>query len=140
MKIRRRSRAEVSIELTPLIDVVFLLLIFFMVSTTFVRETELTVNLPEADAPRQERQEDYIEVVVAADGQYSVNGRTLVNSQPATLMRAIQEVMAGDISQRLILTADVNATHQSVVRVMDVAGQLGLTRISITTQEPVRDE
>jgi biopolymer transport protein ExbD len=139
MKFRRRARSEASIELTPLIDVVFLLLIFFMVSTTFVRETELQVDLPEATGTPQQREDLPIEVVVSADGQYAVNDRMLINTQAATLRQAIVEAMDGDLSKRLIITADNNASHQSVVRVMDVAGQLGLSRLSITTQEPLDD-
>ncbi len=139
MKFRRRARSDASIELTPLIDVVFLLLIFFMVSTTFVRETELQVDLPEATGAPQQREDQPVEVVVSADGQYAVNDRMLVNTQPATLRRAIEEALEGDLSRRLIITADINASHQSVVRVMDVAGQIGLSRLSITTQEPVDD-
>jgi biopolymer transport protein ExbD len=136
MKFRRRNRQDVSIELTPLIDVVFLLLIFFMVSTTFIRETELQVDLPEAAGQPQERERDIIEVVISAQGQYSVNDVTLANAQPDTLLRALRDASDGDLSRRLFITADGNASHQSVVRVMDMAGQLGLTRLSITTREP----
>jgi biopolymer transport protein ExbD len=136
MKFRRRARPDASIELTPLIDVVFLLLIFFMVSTTFIRETELQVDLPEAAGQPQERDPVVIEVVVSADGQYAVNDRVLVNAQLETLLRALLEAADGDFSRRLYITADGNASHQSVVRVMDAAGQLGLTRLSITTREP----
>jgi biopolymer transport protein ExbD len=136
MKFRRRERSEASIELTPLIDVVFLLLIFFMVSTTFIRDTELQVDLPEASGQPQERDLAFVEITVMADGQYAVNDRMLVNSRPETLLRALREATDGDPTRRLFITADGNATHQSVVRVMDVAGQLGLTRLSISTREP----
>jgi biopolymer transport protein ExbD len=139
MKFRRRTRSDASIELTPLIDVVFLLLIFFMVSTTFIRETELQVDLPEATGLKQEREHDIIEVIISADGQYSVNDRALVNSLPETLAQALRDATDGDLSRRLYITADGNASHQSVVRVMDAAGQLGLTRLSITTREPERE-
>lgn len=136
MKFRRRPRTEVSIELTPLIDVVFLLLIFFMVSTTFIRETQLEVELPEATAQAQAPEDNVIVVTIAADGTYAVNDQSLVNSQLSTLMRALREQMASGGGQQLVITADANATHQSVVRAMDAAGQLGLTRLSITTQAP----
>ena len=126
-------------ELTPLIDVVFLLLIFFMVSTTFIRETQLKIDLPEAAGELQEVEDDVIEVTVDRLGDYSVNGRLLVNNDIRTLVRALQEVVAeggGEASSRLIVTADANAAHQAVVRAMDAAGKVGLTRISITTQQP----
>ncbi len=137
MKFRRRPRAEVSIELTPLIDVVFLLLIFFMVSTTFIRETQLDLNLPEATGDLQQPEDHHIVVTIAEDGTYAVNDQALVNNQLATLMRALQRQMGeNDAPKQLIITADANATHQAVVRAMDAAGQVGLTSLSITTQAP----
>jgi biopolymer transport protein ExbD len=137
MKFRRRPRTEASIELTPLIDVVFLLLIFFMVSTTFIRETQLDLDLPEASGDLQQPDEQSIVVTIAEDGTYAVNDQALVNNQLATLMRALrQEISEGEAAKHLIITADANATHQAVVRAMDAAGQLGLTRLSITTQAP----
>jgi biopolymer transport protein ExbD len=137
MKFRRRPRTEVSIELTPLIDVVFLLLIFFMVSTTFIRETQLDLNLPEATGDLQQPEDQNIVVTIAEDGTYAVNDQALVNSQLGTLMRALQQQMGeNDAPKQLIITADANATHQAVVRAMDAAGQVGLTSLSITTQAP----
>ena len=136
MKFRRRARSEASIDLTALIDVVFLLLIFFMVSTTFIRESQLEISLPEATGALQEREEQQIEVTIAADGEYAVNGRSLVNNQLATLMRALEEVSSGELDKQLIITADAHAQHQAVVRAMDAAGQVGLTRLSITTRTP----
>ncbi len=137
MKFRRRPRNEVSIELTPLIDVVFLRLIFFRVSTTVFRETQLELELPEASGDLQQPEEQSIVIIIAEDGTYAVNDQALVNSQLATLMRALREQIGeGDASRQLIITADANATHQAVVRAMDAAGRLGLTRLSITTQSP----
>jgi biopolymer transport protein ExbD len=126
------------VELTPLIDVVFLLLIFFMVSTTFIRETQLKINLPEAAGELQEIEEKIIEITVDRLGDYAVNERLLVNNELHTLVRALEQVLEteGSRGSRLIITADANAAHQSVVRAMDAAGKVGLTRISITTQQP----
>jgi biopolymer transport protein ExbD len=136
MKIRRRPRQDVGIDLVPLIDVVFMLLIFFMVSTTFLKETELEVDLPEASASERSVDRDVIEVTIAADGAYAVNGRLLVNNELATLMKALREVSGGDTARRLVITADADARHQAVVTAMDAAGQVGLTRLSITTRNP----
>ena len=136
MKFRRRPRQEVGIDLVPLIVVVFMLLIFFMVSTTFIRETALEVDLPEATADLRESASDVIEVTIDANGTYSVNNRLLVNNQLATLLKALEEVSGGDTTRRLIITADAEARHQAVVRAMDAAGQVGLTRLSITTRKP----
>jgi len=140
MKFRRRHRRDVSIELTPLIDVVFLLLIFFMVSTTFIRQTQLKVDLPEASGEVQDEERDLVEITISANGEYAVNRQSLVNSQLKTLMTAIRKVSGGDTSKHLIITADANARHESVVRAMDAAGQLGFTALSITTRYPEADQ
>ena len=140
MKFVRRDHQEANVELTPLIDAVFLLLLFFMVSTTFIRETQLQIDLPEAAGELQEIEGDIIEVVVDRHGDYSVNDRLLVNNELRTLIRALQEVHQEleDVS-RVIITADANATHQAVVRAMDAAGKVGLNRLSITTQQPMEE-
>ncbi|MFC6672488.1 ExbD/TolR family protein [Marinobacterium aestuariivivens] len=136
MKFERRRQEEVSVNLTPLIDVVFLLLIFFMVSTTFTRETHLEVDLPQAQGEPGEASRDLIEVLIGADGQYSINGRALVNDRPDTLRKALQQSAGDNRDQPLLITADGTTPHQSVVTVMDVAGQLGFVHLSITTREP----
>jgi len=141
---RKRGRHEATIELTPLIDVVFLLLIFFMVSTTFIRETQLKINLPESSGELQDIEPGTIEIMVDKLGDYAVNDSLLVNNEKNTLMRALQKVMAQEDNQEraplVIITADALATHQSVVRAMDAAGSVGLSRVSITTQQPSEDK
>ena len=136
MKFRRRARNDVTIELVPLVDVVLVLLLFFMVSTTFIRQTELKVALPEAKADPQQMDNEVVEIAISADGEYAVNGRLLVDKQLSTLMRALSEAVAGDTSKRLVINADSDAHHQAVVRAMDAAGQLGLIHLSITTRNP----
>lgn len=136
MKIRRQKREDNSINLTPLIDVVFLLLIFFMVSTTFTKETHMTVDLPEADGQASEETPDTIEILIGKDGSYAVNGNSLVNRQIKTLMSALREVSAGDTGLPLVITADAETTHQAVVTAMDAAGRAGFVHLSITTQKP----
>ncbi len=120
--------------MTPLIDVVFLLLIFFMVTTTFNRETRLLVNLPEANAEAAESVPDQIEIIVAREGNYSINGRVLVDDRIETLMRGLELESGGDRSLPVLLVADAEATHQSVVTAMDAIGQSGFTRLNIATQ------
>lgn len=139
MKFQRRIQEELQINLTPLIDVVFLLLIFFMVTTTFTRETRLAVNLPEADGDPVQETPTSIEISVSQNGAYAIDGRPLVNSELGTLMRALEEVSAGDRDIALILIADANATHQSVVTAMDAIGQSGFSRLSIATRKPEED-
>jgi len=136
MKFRRRPRNDVTIELVPLVDVVLVLLLFFMVSTTFIRQTELKVALPEAKADPQQIDNEVVEIAISADGEYAVNGRLLVDKQLPTLMRALSDAVAGDTSKRLVINADSDAHHQAVVRAMDAAGQLGLIHLSITTRNP----
>lgn len=139
MKFQRSLKEEVSVNLTPLIDVVFLLLIFFMVTTTFSRNTNLLINLPEASGETAQQEAVEIEIMIAENGTYSVNGRQLVNAQLETLMRTVAEVSGGDTSIPLIITADANTTHQSVVTAMDAVAQLGFTRLNIATREPEAD-
>ena len=122
--------------MTPLIDVVFLLLIFFMVTTTFSRATQLRVNLPEVDAEAAESDPGQIEVLVAKDGSFYINGRGLVNSRVETLMQGLEIESAGEHDLPILLTADAEATHQSVVTAMTGIGQSGFTRLNIATQRP----
>lgn len=136
MQFRRQKREEDTINITPLIDVVFLLLIFFMVSTTFTKETHLKIALPEAVGDIQQDVPDYVEVLIDAQGNYAVNGQPLVNNQAVTLMAAIDEVGGGKTKQPFIITADANTSHKAVVTAMDVAGQLGYINLSITTKNP----
>lgn len=140
MKFERQLKEEVSVNLTPLIDVVFLLLIFFMVTTTFTRDTNLLINLPEASGEIMDVSPEQIEVMVAQNGSYAVNGRGLVNSQLSTLMDAIEEMSAGDRSLPVIITADANTSYQSVVTVMDAVAQLGFSQLNIATSQETEEE
>ena len=136
MKFPRQPVESATIDLTPLIDMVFLLLIFFMVSTTFTRERELTVDLPEATAEAAADLPEKVEVEINADGEYAVNTQRLVNRDRGTLSKAIQDLSKGDTKLPLIITADAKTPHQAVVTAMDVAGQLGFSHLRITTRQP----
>lgn len=140
MKFKRNKHEDLAINITPLIDVVFLLLIFFMVTTTFSRETRLLVNLPEANAELAAAQPEQIEVLVTREGNYAINGRTLVNSRMATLMSGLEIESGGDLNLPVLLIADSEATHQSVVTAMDAIGQSGFQRLNIATQRPVEND
>ncbi|MCM2320573.1 protein TolR [compost metagenome] len=137
MKFRRKPRENVEIGLAPLIDVVFILLLFFVVTTTFTRETQLKIDLPEADSatPVEETELKQLEVMIAADGSYSLNGQSLVKSDLATLSSALQKESAGDSSLPLVISADARTPHQAVITAMDAAGKLGFSRLRITTVE-----
>ncbi len=107
-----------------------------MVTTTFSRETRLLVNLPEANAETAENEPTQIEIVVAREGNYAINGRALVNNRIETLVRGLELESGGDRNLPIILIADAEATHQSVVTAMDAIGQSGFTRLNIATQRP----
>lgn len=136
MLFRRQKRDDEGINLTPLIDVVFLLLIFFMVSTTFTKETHLNIDLPEAVGDSTQSPEEPLEIVINISGGYSINGQSLVNKQVETLKRGLLEISGGNTSQPLTITADANTPYNAVVTAMDVAGQLGFENLSMTTRRP----
>lgn len=137
MQFRRQKKEDDTVNLTPLIDVVFLLLIFFMVSTTFTKETHLSLELPESDGEPMQQQKQQIEILINADGSYAINGKSVVNTTLTTLKGAIEKTAEGDTSLPMVITADAKTPHQAVVRAMDAAGQLGFVHLSITTKNPV---
>jgi biopolymer transport protein ExbD len=139
MKLNLRPRAQLEVNLTSLIDVVFLLLIFFMVSTSFVKQSQIAIRLPEAASTSIiEETPERIEIMITESGTYLVNGRELINNRPETIRNALQKVSAGNDKLPLTISADANAKHQHVVTAMDVAGRLGFTQISIATvNDPV---
>lgn len=132
MNFRTRPREEIELNITPLIDIVFLLLIFFMVSTTFQTESQLRVQLPKAQQSADAEPTEPLEIVISADGQYAVDGRELMDNQRATLVDALARATEGG-ERPLVVRADARTPHESVVRAMDVAGQLGLDQLSIAT-------
>ncbi|MDH3506810.1 MAG: biopolymer transporter ExbD [Gammaproteobacteria bacterium] len=137
MNLQSRSKEEPEVNLTSLIDVVLLLLVFFMVSTSFVRETEISLRLPQARTQTEPVvQADSLEIIVTETGGYFVNGRALVNSERSTLRTAIERTIGESRDLPVFVRADALATHQAVVTAMDVAGQLGFVQISIATVTP----
>ncbi|MFT5085540.1 MAG: biopolymer transport protein ExbD [Lentisphaeria bacterium] len=134
MQFKRQVTAEEGVNLTPLIDVVFLLLIFFMVTTTFTKESHLEIDLPESSGEPLPEPTKKVEVVVDASGGFAVNGRQLVNNQMETLRRALEEVSEGNVKVPFIITGDAKTSYQSIISLMDVASQLGFVNISMTTR------
>jgi biopolymer transport protein ExbD len=137
MKLRgEKLKDEPEINLIPLIDVSLLLVIFFMLTSTFMQEGRLKIELPQASlAPTGKQKSDPLVVTVTQNGTYRVNDRELINSSPDTLRAAIQEVGGADRSKPVTVRADGRSTHQSVVTAMDVLGKLGFVRINIATVE-----
>lgn len=141
MKFRRRAggvaREEVALNLTSLIDVIFVLLLFFVVTTTFNRPSQLKIQLPEASSgsPVTPSELKQLEVGISADGQYEVNAQTLQVSDLTSLMAALQRESAGDNSLPLTISADAKTPHQAFITAMDAAGKLGFAHLRITTVE-----
>ena len=137
MKFRRKPRENVEINLASLIDVVFILLLFFVVTTTFTRETQLKVDLPEAASgtPPEDTALKQMEVLISAEGSYSLNGQALLKSDLESLMAALGKESAGDNSLPLVISADAQTPHQAVITAMDAAGKLGFSHLRITTVE-----
>jgi len=137
VKFRRKQRENVDINLASLIDVVFILLLFFVVTTTFTRETQLRVELPEASsgAPAPDSEQKLVEITISAEGVYSVNNHLLPKSDLATLTEALQKESAGDTKLPLAISADGKTPHQAVVTAMDAAGKLGFSHLRMTTVE-----
>jgi len=140
MKLKQRAREEPDLNLTSLIDVVLLLLIFFMVSTTFVDEARIKIRLPQtSDKTAPTPAADPIEITVGVSGEYLVNGRALLNTSPATLSAAVVKIAGDKRDSAITIRADARATHQSVVTAMDVVGRLGFRAINIATlNEPAK--
>jgi biopolymer transport protein ExbD len=138
LKLQIKQQEEPEINLTPLIDVVFLMLIFFMVTTTFIREGTLELSLPEASPEPRESVTQHMELVISARGDYFLDGQPLVNRQARTVRLALER-LAGEGGTGLIIRADADTPHQAVVTALDAAGQAGLKHISIATV-PEADE
>ena len=139
MKLSLRQRTEPEVNLTSLIDVVLLLLVFFMVSTSFVKQSQITIRLPEAESMAiVEEVPQQIDILITESGTYLVNGRELINNRAETIRNALQKTSGNNNTLPLTISADANAKHQDVVTAMDVAGRLGFRQISIATvNDPV---
>lgn len=136
MRFRRSPGRTARIDIINLIDVVFVTLIFFMLATTFSGEGKLQVTLPEAAAQPSEQRQTRIELVISADGNFAVAGRSLADDRVQTILAALRDASDGDTDRPLVITADGKTPHELVVRAMDAAGRGGFARLSITTREP----
>jgi len=133
--LRTKRDRDLEVNITPLIDVVFLLLIFFMVSTTFQRESEITIELPESSGEVAESEKKVIEISIDNQGRYFVNQRRIKDTDIKTLKQAIT-LTRGEVKEpKLIISADKMTPHQAVVRAMDAARQLGLVHLTFATKQ-----
>jgi len=140
MKLRVKRAEEVELNLVSLVDVVLLLVIFFMLSTTFVKDSHLRVALPEADSAVADRTTHPIVITVSAQGSYRVNDRALVNNERATLSAALRQVAGESRDKPVTIRADARSTHQAVVTAMDVAARQGFTQVNIATVSQPAEE
>jgi biopolymer transport protein ExbD len=137
MRLQSRSRDEPEINVISLVDVLLVLVLFFMVSTSFLRETEISLHLPEATTDTNaEAPSEALEIMVTQNGRYLVNGRELVNNERRTLRAAIERLIGAKRDMPVFIRADAAATHQAVITALDVAGQLGFVKINIATVTP----
>jgi biopolymer transport protein ExbD len=131
MNLRPHKREQPDINLAPLIDVVFLLLIFFMVSTTFDDDARLRLQLPQANGePLSSDEMESVEVVIDAGGRFYVDDRQVLNQNAKTLRQALVGALGERRDLPLLIKADANTPHQAVMTALDAAGQLGITRIA----------
>ena len=135
MNFKRRQREDIGIDLTSLIDVVFMLLIFFMVTTSFDRLAQINVKLPQASTDQREAMTESIEVTVDADDQVYIRGQRLINTQLGTIREALRESVRTAADVPVVISADGKATHQAVIKIMDAARQTGLVRITFATRK-----
>jgi biopolymer transport protein ExbD len=140
MNLRPRRAEPPRVDITPLIDVVFLMLIFFMVSTTFDKQTQLKVDLPEAASEDvSEPLPEQIDITIDPRGQFYVNERELVTHDAVTLRRTLEKIADGRLDLPIIVSGDRNAPLQSMMTVLDVAAQLGMTRLSFVARQASPD-
>ena len=140
MNFRKGMSDYVEVNLTPLIDVVFLLLIFFMVTTTFNKDAKININLPTTTNAMASPTKMPLEVIIDSNGKFFVDGREVLNNKPETLFRAMTQALneRGEKTPPLIISADSSTNYQAVVTAMDIAGRLGMTNFSMATSQSQR--
>ncbi len=134
MKFRHRRSEEPEINLIPFIDVLLVILIFLMLSTTYSKFTELQVSLPTADADKLKDRPAEIIVAVSADGRYVVNGAAVEGRSVDLLSAALTQAAGGRPETMVVVSADAASAHQSVVNVMDAARRAGLSHLTFAAQ------
>lgn len=137
MRFRKPTVEPLEINLTPMIDCLLFLIVFLLLATSFNHFSRLNIILPEAEGVALTEQNNSIEVAVQEDGSYLVNGITLASSNEAELTSMLQQEAGSNRDMLFVIAADANATHQSVVRVMDIAGKLGFLNLNISTVVPL---
>lgn len=134
MNLRPRRLEDPEINLVSLIDVVLMMVIFFMLSSSLTPEGRIHIQLPQASSvPAAQQKAESLVVTITRQGSYLVNGRELINASPDTLRAALLKAAGSGRSAHVTIRADARSTHQSVVTAMDVLGRLGFVEITIAT-------
>ena len=133
MALKRRNKVNAAFSMSSMTDIVFLLLIFFMVSTTFEHQSRIQIELPEATASPEEIEEESIEIVIDAQGRYFIGEEQVVNTELKTLKSALSKVVGDRGTVPVTIRADASTPHQAVITALDATSQLGLTQISLAT-------
>ncbi len=135
MNLRPRRKRPLELSMTPMIDVVFLLLIFFMVTTSFNRETEIKINLPEANGVEKSA-DKHIVLRIDSEGIYYINNKQVVSQEMTKLKAALRQAAGDDRDLPFVISADAKTPHQAVISALDAAGAIGFSRITFAVQEP----
>ena len=135
MNLQPDDEDEPEVNLTPLIDVVFLLLIFFMVSTTFEHQSRIQIELPEASVEATLPDSESLEIIIDVQGRYFIGDQQVVNTRLKTLKGAIRKAIGEREEIPVTIRADANTPHQAVIRALDATSQLGLVHISLATSK-----
>ncbi len=138
MKFKRSSVEDIHINLTPLIDCLLFILVILLLTTTFTQQSRINLSLPDAQGVPPKQYDQKLEVMVDSSGHYAVNGQALSTKEMTDLNTAIRQAVHDRRDLMFVIAADAQATHQDVIRVMDVAGQLGFVNINISTKVPSR--
>lgn len=136
MNFRKKQEEPLDVNITPLIDVVFLLLIFFMIATTFKKDANIQIDLPKATGAPIKHHAFNLEISIDSLGRYYVNNRRLRNNKIETLKLAIKETVGDRKNPHIVINSDKDTTYQSVMTAMDAVRQLGMNRFSLTVKQP----
>ncbi len=140
MNLSPQKSDEPDVNLTPMIDVVFLLLLFFMVSTSFIRESSLKVDLPEATGQAIAEKDKPIDIIISAEGQFTVNNISLGTPNKVELSAQLKLAVGENVDPHIIITADAKADYQNIVTAMDSAQQLGYSRLTLATRQKANEQ
>jgi biopolymer transport protein ExbD len=135
VKLTNNKPEDPDVNLTPMIDVVFLLLLFFMVSTSFIRESSLKVDLPEATGISAQTQDEPIDIIISTDGTFTIKDIELIDANRESISKVLKQVVADNPDPHILISADANTEYQNIVTAMDTAQELGYTRLTLATRQ-----